>query len=94
MYKVIRLVLIVTYFLIPQAVLADIISPSSYCSKPYKPYKFNSQRELDRFNDEVQSYKSCINDFIEEQQEAAKHHSNAANEAIDEWNNFVNYELN
>ena len=94
MYKIIRLLLIVTYILIPHTALADIISPSPYCSKPYKPYKFNSQSELDRFNDEVRSYKSCINDFVEEQQDAVTRHSNAANEAIEEWNRFVNYELN
>jgi len=73
---------------------ADIFSPSHSCSKPYKPYEFTSQYEIDSFNDEVETFKQCINDFIEEMNDASKKHQDAAEEAIDEWNNFVNYELN
>lgn len=75
-------------------VMADMFTPSHSCSKPYKPYQFNSQWELDNFNDEVQSFKRCISDFVDEQNEAAQRHQEAASDAIDEWNNFVNYELN
>ncbi|GAB3317439.1 hypothetical protein [Haliea atlantica] len=75
-------------------VMADIFTPSHSCSKPYKPYQFNDQWELDNFNDEVQRYKRCITDFVDEQNEAAEQHQQAASDAIDEWNNFVNYELN
>lgn len=74
--------------------VADIITPSSYCSKPYKPYQFNSQSEIDNFNYDVEVYKQCISDFVEEQNQAAERHQQAASNAIDEWNNFVNYELN
>lgn len=74
--------------------MADMLTPSHSCSKPYKPYQFNYQWELDNFNDEVQRYKRCISDFVDEQNEAAEQHQQAASDAIDEWNNYVNYELN
>jgi len=75
-------------------VLADMFTPSHSCAKPYKPYQFNSQWEVDNFNDGVGNYKRCMSDFIDEQNDAAKKHQEAANDAIGEWNNFVNYELN
>ena len=49
--------------------------PSHSCfkpTKPYKPYSFNSQWEIDSYNSEVELYNSqrreylnCINDYIE-----------------------------
>ncbi|WP_297766628.1 hypothetical protein [uncultured Alcanivorax sp.] len=83
-----------TMLAIALPVMADMFTPSLSCSTPYKPYQFNSQWELDNFNDEVQSFKRCISDFVDEQNEAARRHQEAASDAIDEWNNFVNYELN
>lgn len=73
--------------------MADMFIPSPSCSKPYKPYEFNSQYEIDKFNDDVQRYKNCISDFVDEQNQAATKHQQAANDAIDEWNRFANYEL-
>lgn len=73
---------------------SDIFQPSHSCSKPYKPYQFNNQYEVDSFNDDVNSYKQCINDFVEEQNSAVRNHAEAAEQAIDDWNNYVNYELN
>ncbi len=73
---------------------ADMFTPSHYCSKPYKPYEFNDQYEIDNFMNEVEAYKQCLSDFVDEQNDAATKHQNAAEEAIDEWSNYVNYELN
>jgi len=70
-----------------------MFAPSHSCSKPYKPYQFDSDWEVRRFRDEVDDYKRCIGEFVEEQEEAVRAHQDAAQEAIDEWNNFVNYEL-
>ena|SRR5690554_1361519 len=75
-------------------VLSDMFVPSPSCYQPSKPYQFNSQWELDNFNQEVQDYKACISDFVEEQNEAARNHQQAASDAIDDWNRFVDYELN
>ena len=74
--------------------LADSYTPSHYCSKPYKPFEFTSQWEVDSFLSDVENYKSCIEDFVEEQQDAIRKHQSAADEAIDEWNSFVRWELN
>ena len=82
----------VCFFSLP--VLADMFAPSHSCSKPYKPYEFTSQYEVDSFNDDVERYKQCIQYFIEEQNDAVTNHQQAAEDALDEWNSFVNYELN
>lgn len=76
------------------AAYADMFTPSPSCFKPSKPYQFNSQWEVDNWNDEVSNYKSCISEFVDEQNRAAANHQQAASDAIDEWNSFVQYELN
>ena len=43
--------------------------------------------------DEVKEYQRCIQDFVEEQNQAIRNHQNAIDEAIDEWNHFVDNEL-
>lgn len=73
---------------------ADSYEPSTYCSKPYKPYEFNSQWELDAFQSEVDEYRRCIEDFVDEQENAIRQHQYAIETAIDEWNSFVRWELN
>jgi hypothetical protein len=73
---------------------SDSFQPSHGCYKPHKPYKFNSQQEVDRFNDDVERYKVCISDFVEEQNREASKHYKAAEEAIDEWNRYARFELN
>ena len=75
------------------AVQADSVEPGHSCTKPNKPDEFNSQRELDSFNNDVQRYQSCLYDFVDQQQEAIQRHQRATKDAIDEWNNFVRMEL-
>ncbi len=74
--------------------LADVFQPDHYCIKPYKPFQFSSQWELNTFNDAVQQYKICIAEFVEEQEDAIRNHRMAAEDAIDEWNMFVQLEMN
>lgn len=73
---------------------ADMFSASSGCSKPYKPYRFEDKWALEQFQNDVQRYKRCIEDFVDDQREEARNHQEAADEAIEEWNSFVRYELN
>ena len=68
-------------------------TPMHYCSKPVKPYKFTSEWEVQSFNNDVETYKRCIEDFVDEQESAVKKHRAAASDAIDEWNSFVKYDL-
>ncbi len=85
---------LVLFALISQPAFGDMFQPSHSCMKPSKPYSFNSQWEIDSFKDDVDRYKRCISDFVDEMNDAAQHHQDAASDAIDEWNSFVNYELN
>ena len=78
----------------PPFSISDSYAPSHYCRKPYKPYEFNSQFEIDAYMGEVERYKRCIMHFIEEQEDAMEVHREAAEEALEEWNRFVRFELN
>jgi hypothetical protein len=75
------------------SVKADRRTPSHSCSKPYKPYRFTDQSELRRFQGDVDQYKACIEEFVDEQETAIRNHRRAASDAIEEWNSFVRYEL-
>jgi len=79
--------------LAPSSVQADNYDSSPSCPKPDKPSVFNSQLELDSFNEDVQKYQRCLYDFVNEQEEAIQRHQRAANVAIDEWNSYVRTEL-
>lgn len=92
--KILLLCLVAAFASFTPPVSADMFTPSNSCSKPQKPYEFTDRWQVDQFNNEVEDYKRCISEFVEEQQEEAKHHEDAAQEAIDEWNHFVRYELN
>ena len=72
---------------------ADIISPSHLCRKPIKPYEFTDEWHITQFKNDVDRYKRCISDFVDEQNDDARKHQDAAQEAIDEWNAYVRYEL-
>ena len=72
---------------------ADMFSPSHYCRKPIKPYEFTDEWQITQFKNEVERYKDCISAFVDEQNGAAKKHQDAAEEAIEEWNSYVRYEL-
>lgn len=73
---------------------ADIFQPSHSCTKPYKPFQFDSEADFETFMYMVKNYKACIQDFVDEQEDRIKKHQNAIDEAIEDWNSFVRYELN
>ena len=60
---------------------ADMFTPSDSCSEPWDRRKA-SQWEID-------SFKSCIESFVDDMNNAAQNHRNAANDAINKWNNFA-----
>ncbi|EME5359046.1 hypothetical protein LF841_17855 [Pseudomonas aeruginosa] len=68
---------------------ADSFQPSHSCSEPTVPYEFNNEFERQNFINEVEEYKGCLSDFVEEQNDAVQKHKAAAEEAIDEWNSFA-----
>jgi hypothetical protein len=80
-------------FAAPLANAADSSVPSHSCRKPGKAADIKNQQEADKFNEAVSQYKSCIEDFVRQQEEAAMIHRRAANEAISEWNDFVTNDM-
>ncbi len=42
-----------------------IIYPGHSCSKPYKPYQFNNQWEIDSYKNNYNRYISCMQDYID-----------------------------
>ena len=70
------------------SVAGDMFTPSSSCSRPFKSYAM-SDWERDQFMSQVERYKQCIEDFVDEQNDAVRKHQAAADEAIEEWNSFV-----
>jgi hypothetical protein len=77
----------------PLANAADSSVPSHSCRKPGKAGEIKTQLEADKFNEAVSKYKACIEDFIRQQEDAAAIHRRAANEAINEWNDFVTNDM-
>jgi len=75
-------------------VSADYFQPSHSCYKPYKPIQFSNDWERRNFLSDVETYRMCIEQFVDEQRAAAQRHLNAADEAINEWNMFIQFELN
>ena len=76
----------------PKLVGADSFTPSHSCSKPSRPWSDDTWAWR-RFRDEVERYRRCIEEFVEEQNAAMGRHRSAAQDAIEEWNSFVRWEL-
>lgn len=76
----------------PSSAFADKIMPTDSCTQPSRPFKFKSEAEVEAYKVEVEKYRKCINDFVEEQNREIQKHRDAANHAIEEWNFFVNME--
>lgn len=74
-------------------VTADPTVPLHGCQRPVKPVRFESQAQLDLFNQQVEQYQRCINDFVEAQNRAIENHQAASVTALTEWNQFVESEL-
>ena len=68
---------------------ADFSVPSHSCSKPGKAVEVKSQNDAEKFNEAVSKYKSCIQGFVQQQEDAIANHQRAASQAIAEWNEFV-----
>ena len=88
-----RLTLTLSLLLLPGVVSSDLFMDSPSCTEPYKPYEFSDDWEYQNFLNEVDSYRDCISTFVEEQREAAQRHLEAADEAVEQWNRYVQYEL-
>ncbi len=75
--------------LLPLEGIADSHSPNPFCAKPTKPLLLSPAYYKDRYNTDILTYKSCLMDFIAEQDKAVILHQNAAEHARQIWNEFV-----
>ncbi len=78
---------------VSSAAFADKITPENPCKPPRHYFKFKSQSEADKFKKQVDDYKKCISDFVEEQNREIEKHRDAANNAITEYNFFIKTEF-
>jgi hypothetical protein len=62
--------------------------PEHSCRKPFKPYQFNDQYELDNYRDEVQAYIDCINEYVENAGNDIERIKESAESAIGEANGY------
>jgi len=77
--------------LLTSPIAADMGSPSHNCSKPkpYDPMEYRSKSDVEMYNDSVDRYKRCIEEFVGEQNKAVNRHHEAALAATEEYNSFV-----
>lgn len=76
--------------LIPLSLGADMIMPSHNCSRPASPSHFASEAERIAYRRQAGLYRQCLSEFIDEQERAARMHSEAARRAGDELQRFGN----
>lgn len=81
--------LIIGLTVFPTVTCAHMLTTPTLCSAPVKPYKLTDKYEIDKYKMQVEKFKECITDFIEEQKQAVAKHNATINSAIDEWNLFV-----
>lgn len=81
--------LLVTLLVFGSTAYGDMSPPAHKCIRPLKQTAFATQAQLERYKVEVELYRSCLEAFIKEQEQAIEVHRQAAQQAIDEWNKFV-----
>ena len=77
--------------LLNSPIAADMGSPSHSCiqPKPYDPIEIRSKSDLEMYNESVNQYKRCIDEFVEDQEKAVNRHHETALKATEEYNSFV-----
>ena len=96
--KILKYLLFIYLFLIitENEVRADIFSNDPSCLKPYKPLFTDDKNHNDflfnMYKLDVERYKSCIETFIEDEENQIKNHREAQEKAIDAWNHFIKFE--
>ena len=81
--------LLLILLLSPSVAQADPSPPSHKCTAPLKQTEFATRFQLDRYKTTVDLYRSCLEDFVKEQERAIENHRRAVQSAIDDWNTFV-----
>jgi hypothetical protein len=80
--------------LFAQATFAAAVPPPPSCVQPVRPPDKTDAVAWNRFVDQVDAYRSCMNAYITENHAAADRYRAAANAATEAWNAFVHGSLN
>lgn len=72
---------------------ADSSEPSHSCDAPDRPNGYGGEFEMQMFLDDAEDYKECLEDFINEQLDEIRNHSEAAENAESDWESFKRREL-
>jgi hypothetical protein len=67
--------------------------PKHSCKRPENPGKLASDRQMSQFRKEIDGYRDCLTAYRENMNKTAKAYVEAANGAIQEFNDYVT-ELN
>jgi hypothetical protein len=86
------LLLLAAALVVPPGAAAEPLSPP--CVQPARPPDKTDTLRWNRFVDQVDAYRSCMNAFITENHAAADRYRAAANAATETWNQFVHNSLN
>ncbi len=68
---------------------ADNFEPIPHCYKPNKPLWLATAYYKNRYNYDIEEYQRCMKAFIEAQERAVQIHTQAAQKALETWNNFA-----
>ncbi|RLA74429.1 MAG: hypothetical protein DRG78_21330 [Epsilonproteobacteria bacterium] len=71
------------------ALSASEIQYKHQCARPIKPVSVTSNIEVEKYNNDMQNYQTCMMAFIEKHKVLRKKHTDALNEAIADWNSFA-----
>ena len=63
--------------------------PEPNCSQPFKLFEFTDEWERDQFISEVESYMSCVREYVDNANNDVKRVIEARDNAIDEANRYV-----
>ena len=64
------------------------------CTSPARPVNDQDDQLWQRFLNDIDAYRACINREMEWHQSAAQDHQQQAKVVVDEWNEFVRKNLN
>jgi hypothetical protein len=67
--------------------------PKHKCERAEYPGRLATDRRVKQFNVELEAYKACLQKFATEQKAISQLHVDAANSAINEYNDYIK-ELN
>lgn len=90
----IRLLVVLLLLFVPAIAGADAPMPDPGCRAPVRPADGVDEPTWNRFLAGVDTYRSCISDFVAANHEQADAHREAANAATTAWNDFVRESLN